>query len=110
MGAFDTERAEQPETVVGHVAKAVGNHREGGGKVARTDGCDELAHVDGVTVELGGQPAVAVVVSDHVAALVCQCPAEVLVPAEHLRAETHHEQDGRVLGVTEALVRDGHLG
>ncbi len=33
--------------------------------------------------------------------------AEVLVPGDHLRAESHHEQRGRVGGVAEGLVAEG---
>lgn len=35
--------------------------------------------------------------------------AEVLVPAEHLGAETHHQQHGRVGRITECLVTEVEL-
>jgi hypothetical protein len=59
MRAFDPQCGERPEAVAGHVEEPVGNHREGGGNVTRAHSGDELPDVDGVIVELGGQPAVA---------------------------------------------------
>lgn len=110
MSPLDAERGEQTEAVVGHVPQCVGRHRAGGRDVSRAHGVDEPAHVDGVFLEPGGQPAVAVVVPDHVASTLRERAAEVLVPGDHLGAETHHEQDSRISGVTEGLVLDGHSG
>lgn len=98
------------EGVVGHVLEPVGHHRERGGNIARAHGGDELPHVDGMIVELGGQPAVAVVVPDHITPAVGQRTAEVLVPGEHLGTEAHDEQNGAVTGVAKGLVGEGHPG
>jgi PDZ domain-containing secreted protein len=35
-----------------------------------------------------------------------QQAAEFLVPAEHLSAQAHHQQQGRAIGVAEGLVLD----
>ena len=48
-------------------------------------------------------PDVAVVVADDVEAAPGQLRAEVLVPAEHLRAQAHDEQQGGIGGIAEGL-------
>ena len=60
-------------------------------------------------VEVRRQPAVAVVEPDDVEATVDDALAELDVPVDHLAAEPHDEEHGRVGRVAEGLVAEGHL-
>ena len=113
MGALDLEVVEQADAVGGHLGQAV----RGGALVAAEDlaeGRDRGARED------RRAPDVAVVVADDVEAAAGEVLAEVLVPAEHLRAQTHDEQHRGVGGIAEGLEADldvadaaealGHVG
>ena len=53
------------------------------------------------------EPDVAIIEADDVEATFGELLAKVLAPGDHLRAEAHHEHDGLVRGVAEALVAEG---
>ena len=99
MRALDPEVVEHADAVGGHLGQRVG----GGALVAAQD-LAEGGHRG------GGQdrraPDVAVVVADDVEAAAREVGAEVLVPAEHLRAQAHDEQHGGIGGVAERLEAD----
>ena len=99
MGALDLEVVEQADAVGGHLGQRVGR----GALVAPhylPEGRDGGARED------RRAPDVAVVVADDVEAAAGEVGAEVLVPAEHLRAQAHDEQDGGVGGIAEGLEAD----
>jgi CDP-paratose 2-epimerase len=86
MGAVDAERVEEPDGIGGHVGQHVGRGRP---VVAAGE---ELHEIDRVIVELGRPAHVPVVEPDDPEAAGDQCVGEVIVPADHLGAEPHDEQ------------------
>ena len=97
--AVDAEVVEHADAVVGHVAEGVGR--------ARLVAQEEL--LDGrraVVLEVGRAADVAVVVADDEVAAGGELLAERVGPAEHLRAEAHHQQHRRVRRVPERLEAD----
>ena len=62
--------------------------------------------LDALAVEVGRQPAVAVVEADDVAPACGEQLAELGVPGDQLGGEPHHEQQRRVVGRAERLVLD----
>src|SRR3984957_12704587 len=104
----DPQRGEQAEAVIGHVAQGIWSPGLRGGNVTAPYRRYESAYVDWAVIEHGGQAAVTVVVADHVPAAPREHRAEVLVPPDHLRPESNHEQDGRITGVPERVVGNGN--
>ena len=99
VGAVDAEVVEQADAVGGHLGQAVG-----GGALVAADDLAEGRHRG--AREDRRAPDVAVVVADDVEAAAGEVRAEVLVPAEHLRAQAHDEQHGGVGRVAEGLEAD----
>ena len=99
MGAVDAEVVEEADAVGGHLGQAVGR-----GALVAADDLAEARHRG--AREDGRAPDVAVVVADDVEAAAGEVGAEVLVPAEHLRAQAHDEQEGGVGGIAEGLEAD----
>lgn len=104
MGAVNTELVQEADSVDRHVAQRVRRHRLGVVELAGGEDADELHQVYGAVVDLGRQPAVTVVVADHVTAGGGQQPTEPGVPAEHLGPEAHHQQDRRIGRIPERFV------
>ena len=107
MTRVNVSGQEQAERIGGHVAERV-RHRRNWLLAQRSHhhGTD----VDRLTVELGGQTAVAIVESDDEEPALGELAAEAFVPHRHLGGEPHDEQEGRMLGVTEGVVLEFDTG
>jgi hypothetical protein len=96
-----TTCAEQTSSVASHVDQRVGRCSRALAALEQTPqvGISRLG-------EVGGQPDVAIVETDHPQALIREQQAEPFVPAKHLCGQAHHEQDGWIFGIAERLIRD----
>src|SRR5829696_6119334 len=64
--------------------------------------------VGGTEIEVGRAADVAVVEADDIEAALGELVAEVLVPGDHLRRQSHDQHDRRVVGIAQGLVAEGH--
>ena len=97
VGALDLEVLDQPDGVGGHVVEPV----DGGAGQPEHPGGD----VD-PAADLRGEADIAVVEADHVVAAHREQLAELVVPAEHLHAQAHDEQDRFGLRIAEVVVTE----
>ncbi len=105
MRRLQAECAQEPVDVAGHVEQGV-RRGSGGGTTAQ----QRTQVGDAGLGEVGGQPDVPVVEADDVEAVAREPGTEPFVPAQHLGRQAHHEQEGRVGRVAEALVGDLDVG
>ena len=99
VGRLDPEVVHQPDGVLRHVGEQVG------GPLAPAKEEVEASRNRGA-VELGRVADVAVVEADDAEAAFGQHRAELLVPGQHLRRQTHHHQQRLAIGVADLLVGD----
>ena len=98
MGGGDSRQVEQAEASAAMSPRC---------SRACAAGADDLPGLGGAhVVEPRRAADVAIVEADHVEAPARELLAEVLVPGDHLRAETHDEQHSGVAGVAEGLVAE----
>ena len=102
--ALDVQVIEQLGGVSGHVRERVGHCWDG---LLEECCLDDLVHVDAHAVQLGGEPAVAIVEADDEVALVDEQLAELWFPRHHLGGVAHDEEQCRVARVTEGVVFEG---
>ena len=103
VGGIDVESVEQADAVVAHVRQGV---RHVGHRTAGQRRLQGAVPVGGDAVELGRQPAVAIVEADDVATAGGEQLAELGVPARQLHDEAGDEQHGWIGGRSERLVLD----
>jgi hypothetical protein len=99
VGGRDPELADQAGGVLGHVGERV--------LLGADPAAEHLAHRRRPEVEVGRAADVPVVEADHVEAPVGELLAEVLVPGDHLRGQTHHQHHRGVGRITVGLVAEG---
>ena len=100
----DLQVVEQRGGVVGDVLQRVDGRTAQAEKRADHPRCQRRTGV--AAGHLRRQADVAVVVADDAQALVDELLAELLAPQQQLRAETHDQQDGRIVGIAHVLVVD----
>ncbi len=97
VSAVQLQRVEQAHSVGCHVRQGVGRR----GHIA----CRRRRQVGHRRVgKMRGQADVTIVEPDHLQAVRNELGAEALRPVDHLRGDALHQQHGRRLGVTDALV------
>ena len=102
MRRVDLQVVEQRGGVVGHVLQRVDGRTALAEKRADHPRCQW--HTGVTAGHLRRQADVAVVVADDAQALVDELLAELLAPQQQLRAQTHDQQDGRIVGIAHVLV------
>ena len=104
VSPLDAERVEQADDVGRHVAQRIRwcrHHLPG-----QRRGHRRADVGDAELLEMPGQAAVAIVEADDVEAAPHEVAAEVVLPEDHLRAETHDQRERRFGGIAEGLVFD----
>ncbi len=98
------QSVEQPEGVCCHVVETVGGFRLLTGQELRGDGT-HVRHAE--MAELLRQARIPIVEADHIVVAVGELGAELVAPVDHLRAETHDEQQRPGVTVAEGVVLEG---
>ena len=100
VDAVETEVVEQPDGVDGEVVDRVRR------PAAAERGADDVALGDPVLAQLRRATGIPVVVPDDEETTIGQHLAERRIPPVHGAAETHDQQDRRVVGLAERLVAE----